>query len=249
MLALTLAVVHLVSLVFGVSVLMLRARALAVAETPEDVKRVLSWDNLAGLVASFWIGSGLWRAFGGLEKGTDYYLSNHAFWGKMLLLAMLLGLESIAVVTFVRWRIRLGRGQQVSLTKKASLVRLHWAEFWLMVGMVVMASLMARGVGVVRAKTAPAVPLVSLDLGAGEEAYRAYCLGCHQADGRGFRGKVAADFVADPSRLAKSDDVLFRSIAEGVPNTAMRGFAAELSPEQIRNVLGYIRARFGAKAH
>jgi mono/diheme cytochrome c family protein len=69
---------------------------------------------------------------------------------------------------------------------------------------------------------------------------------CHQADGRGYAGKVAADFVADRSRLAKSDAALAQSIAHGVPGTLMRGFGKELGEGDIRDVLFYIRQSFGA---
>lgn len=147
MLGLLVAVVHLVSLPLGVAVLMLRARALSAAERPEELKPVLFWDNIAGLIALLWIGSGSWRAFGGLEKGSAYYLSNHLFWAKMTLLLVVLALESIPMATFIGWRVQLGRKRPVSLARKAALVKIHWAEFWAILGMVMCAVLMARGVG------------------------------------------------------------------------------------------------------
>lgn len=141
------AVVHLISLPLGVAALMLRAHALRLAEAPQQLKRVFHWDNLYALVAVFWIGSGLYRAFGGIEKGTAYYLANHAFWTKMLLLLVLLGAESVVMVALVRYRIRLARGQPVTFERKRTLILHHWIELWAIVGMVAVAVLMARGVG------------------------------------------------------------------------------------------------------
>lgn len=245
MLAVALAAVHLLSLVAGVAVLVMRAKALAAVERPEQLKPVFFWDNLYALVALFWLGSGAFRAFGGFEKGTDYYLGNHVFWTKLALLLVLLGAESVALVAFVKARIRLARGEAVSLAKKALLIRLHWVELAAVFGMVLMAVLMARGVGSVAASTASVSGESREALVArGEAVYRVRCLACHQADGRGAEGKLAADFVGDRSRLAKSDAALARSIEHGVPKTAMIGFGGQLSEEDVRGVIAYLRARF-----
>jgi putative membrane protein len=228
----------LLSLALGVLSLTARARALAAAERDEDLEPVFFWDAVYGLVAVVWIGSGLWRAFGGVEKGTDYYLSNHVFWTKMLLLAVLLVLEGILAATFVRWRIRRRKREPVSLEKKARLVRFHWAEFWLLLGMITMAALMARGIGVVKAK-----PSAERDLATGESIYRRYCVSCHQVDGRGLEGKLAADFRA-PKRLAKPDSALVKSVTDGIPGTAMPAFRRELDDAEIRSVLAYVRKTY-----
>jgi len=249
MFTVVLAALHLLALVAGVTVLVLRAKALAAVERPEQLKRVFFWDNLYALVALFWLGSGAFRAFGGFEKGTDYYLGNHVFWTKMLLLLVLLGAESVALVSFVKARIRLARGDSVSLANKARLIRLHWVELAAIFGMVLMAVLMARGVGgrssaaVAGAAAGGAGEREAL-VAQGEAVYRVRCLACHQADGRGAEGKLAADFVADRSRLAKSDSALAHSIENGVPRTAMIGFGAQLSERDIDAVIAYLRERF-----
>jgi putative membrane protein len=245
MLAVALAALHLLSLVAGVAVLVLRAKALAAAERPEQLKRVFFWDNLYAAVAAFWLGSGAFRAFGGFEKGTDYYLGNHVFWTKMLFLLVLLAAESVPLVAFVKARIRLGRGEAVSLDNKPLLIRLHWVELAAIFGMVLMAVLMARGVGGASsgAAVAGAVERDAL-VAQGEAVYRVRCVLCHQADGRGADGKLAADFVGDRARLAKSDAALAHSIENGVPKTAMVGFGGQLSEQEIRSVIAYLRARF-----
>jgi putative membrane protein len=243
---LLLAAVHLLALPLGVFALSARARALAAAQRNDDLKPVFLWDALYGVIGVVWLGSGVWRAFGGIEKGSDYYLSNHAFWTKMLLLSVFFVIESVLAVTFVRFRRLVARNEPVSLANKVRLVRLHHAELWLLLGMVVMASLMARGVGVVNPKagargTATA-PLV--DLEAGERVYRRYCVSCHQVDGGGLDGRLAADFRA-PGRLDRPDAVLAASVANGVPNTAMAAFRGELDDGEIRSVVAYVKKTYG----
>ena len=79
---------------------------------------------------------------------------------------------------------------------------------------------------------------------AGKEIYSKYCVACHQPDGRG--GTVAADFVGDKTRLAKSDTELIRSIRRGFDNekVVMPPFESVLSEPEMRNVLAYIREAF-----
>jgi len=247
---LALAAIHLLALALGVFALTARARALAAAKQNDDLKPVFFWDGAYGVVALVWLGSGLWRAFGGLEKGTDYYLSNHVFWTKMLLLAALLVVEGVLAVTFVRFRLRAKKNEPVSLANKARLVRFHHVELWLVLGMVVMASLMARGVGVVTPKPngEAATAERDIDLEAGERVYRRYCVTCHQVDGRGLDGKLAADFRA-PGRLDKPDRVLEASVANGVPKTAMAAFRGELDDAEIRSVVAYVKKTYGKAGH
>lgn len=241
---LVLAAVHLLSLALGVLCLTRRERALAAAEKDDDLRPVFFWDNLYGLVAIVWLGSGVWRAFGGVEKGTDYYLTNHAFWGKMLLLAALLAVEGYLAATFVRFRLARKRGETVSLAHKPRLLRLHRVEVWLVLGMIVMATLMARGIGVVPPKGAREA---SVDLETGEAVYKRYCVSCHQVDGGGLDGKLAADF-RDPKRLSKPDGVLETSVANGVQGTAMAAYRGTLDDGEIRSVVAYVRKTYGAGA-
>lgn len=267
------AVIHLVSIPLGVAALMQRARALSIADNSQQLTRVFFWDNLYGLVALFWIGSGLYRVFGGVDKGTDYYLSNHAFWTKMLLAVILLGAESVPMSTFIRYRIRLAKGLPISFERKRVLLLHHWIEVWIMVGMVAMAVLMARGVGSVSTKRlADAVPgtttdleqplgvrtdhhaaalagaalsLNAPDLERGAAIYGQRCVSCHGPDGRGNAGQLAPNFVESSSRLKKPEEQLIQSVSVGIPSTSMRGFGRELNPSEIRSVVGYLRHRFG----
>ena len=230
--------VHLLSLAGGVSILLLRWRALAGPLDEGGVRRVLALDNLSGLIALTWIGSGLWRLFGGLEKGTDYYLHNHVFWAKMGLLGVAWGCEMLPMITFLRWRRQLAEDQPADLTRVSLLRKLHGPELVCVLLIVPLASLMARGVG---------APTSTAQTPTGELVYQARCVSCHQADGRGLQGRVAADFVGDKTRLRKSDEVLLRSVEDGIPGTAMRGFRGETTDEERRAVVQFLRQRFGER--
>ena len=234
---------HLLSLAGGVTALLLRERALAGPLDAAGVRRVLAVDNFSGIVALTWMGTGFWRLLGGLEKGTDYYLSNHLFWGKMLLLAVAWGFEMLPMLTFIGWRRQLARGREVDTSRVPLLRKLHWPELACVILIVPMASLMARGVGTPRPKVA-ADPAAA-EIARGEKVYVARCAPCHQVDGRGFEGKLAADFVGDKTRLRKDDATLLRSIEHGVPSTAMRAFGGEIDEAERRAVLRFIRKRFG----
>jgi putative membrane protein len=237
-----LAALHLVALACGVAVLFKRAAALAVAQDPSQLGKVLFWDNLMGLLAIVWIGSGLWRVLGGYDKGTDYYLANGVFWLKMALVLSVFAVECVPMVTFIRWRVALAKGASISLVNRDRLVRLHWLEFALMLLAIVCASAMSRGLGANALSAERERPASE-----GARVYARYCVACHQSDGRGRNGTLAADF-ATTDRLTQSDAQLLRSIAEGVPGSAMPAFGALLSEAQRRAVLTHVRETYGPRA-
>jgi mono/diheme cytochrome c family protein len=84
----------------------------------------------------------------------------------------------------------------------------------------------------------------------GRRVYLTYCVACHQADGRGggIPGFAAADFVGDPTRLGKNDEVLLATIAAGVEARGMPPFGAILSADERHDVLAFIRDAFGRKS-
>ncbi len=241
LLATLLSAVHLLSSAGGVSCLFLRHRALKAPFGQENVRAVLAIDNASGLIAITWMGSGLWRAFGAVEKGSAYYLGNSLFWVKMALLLVVWGFEMVPMLTFIRWRGQLAKGESIDTSVAPRLRALHVPEVACVALMVFVASGMARGMGQPKASVASAAS------GGGAAVYAESCAPCHQVDGRGMNGQVAADFVGDPRRLAKTDEELLRSIAKGVPNTAMPAFEGRLSEAQRLEVLAHIRARFGGR--
>lgn len=108
------------------------------------------------------------------------------------------------------------------------------------------------GAPVVAPAAAPAAgAVVKGDAAAGEAVFKTFCVACHQADGTGKMGEVqmAANFVEDKTRLAKSDEQLLTSIRDGVTGTigAMPPWGASLSDQQRADALAYVRATFGDK--
>jgi putative membrane protein len=83
----------------------------------------------------------------------------------------------------------------------------------------------------------------------GHALYTRSCQTCHQADGRGLGGRLAADLTARPGVLDRDDASLLRSIAEGVrgPIGTMPAHGALLSVDEQRAVLAYVRATYGAQ--
>src|SRR5690606_35206866 len=100
-----------------------------------------------GVAALLWISTGLWRAFGGLEKGSAYYLSSTAFLIKMTLLGLILLLEVWPILTLIRWRAARTKGNRLSLEAAPALARVSAVQALLVVAMVFAATAMARGIG------------------------------------------------------------------------------------------------------
>lgn len=86
------------------------------------------------------------------------------------------------------------------------------------------------------------------DAAKGEVVYGKICVACHQPDGGGNGGMLAASFVKDKARLAKPDSVLFKSISEGLQGKVgvMPAQKGVLSDQEIKDVIAYVRSKFGA---
>jgi putative membrane protein len=141
------AAAHLFALAFGWAAIVGRARALKGPLDDKGIREVLSADTRWGVAAILWIGTGLWRAFGGLEKGSEYYLANHVFWFKMACLLAIIALELKPATTLTGWRTAL-RKQQIPDTSQAPLLsRISSAQVGLTLLMVLAATAMARGIG------------------------------------------------------------------------------------------------------
>ena len=94
------------------------------------------------------------RAFGGFEKGSFYYLHNHFFWTKMGLLAAILILELGPMITLLRWRRQVARGEVPDTQAASRFARISFVQATLVVLMVLAATAMARGFGVVTHRAA-----------------------------------------------------------------------------------------------
>jgi putative membrane protein len=139
------ATFHLLALPLGLGAVWARGRALAAARSNADLARVFIADNLWGLAAGLWIVTGLWRAFGGLEKGTAYYLNDRVFYVKMGLLFLILLLEIAPMTTLISWRVAIRRGKAIDLRPAPAFARISQAQAVLVVLMVFAATALARG--------------------------------------------------------------------------------------------------------
>lgn len=142
------AAAHLLGLGLGLGAIWSRSRALKDPSDPKNIKRAIYADTLWGIAALLWITTGLARAFAGLEKGSAYYLSSDAFWVKMILLLLVLILEIRPMMTLIRWRIQLGRGQAIDTRNARRFAQISAVQAVLVVAMVFAATAMARGIGV-----------------------------------------------------------------------------------------------------
>ena len=124
-----------------------RGRGLRSSLDAGALRQVFFADTLWGLAAVLWISTGLWRLLAGLEKGTGYYLQNHLFLTKMALLALVLLLEIRPMITLIRWRKTVSRGEAPDTRAAPLLARISFAQAWLIVLMVFAATAMARGMG------------------------------------------------------------------------------------------------------
>ena len=138
------ATLHLLVLPLGLGAVWARARALARVTGNEGLPRVFVADSLWGIAALLWIGTGLWRVFGGLEKGAFYYGHDHAFRVKMGLLVLIFLLEIWPMITLIRWRIQ-ARRNAVDLHAAPLLARVSYAQVGLVILMVFAATAVARG--------------------------------------------------------------------------------------------------------
>lgn len=138
---------HVLALALGLPSVYLRGRALRQSLDAEGLKRLFAADNAWGIAALLWLATGLLRAFGGLEKGSRFYLTSSLFWVKMTLFAIILLLEIWPMVTFIRWRIARRHGRLPDTTRARALYLVNHVELALVVLIVFVASFMARGFG------------------------------------------------------------------------------------------------------
>lgn len=143
------AAAHFITLGIGFTSLTLRGQQfkLLANETslrPESLAKLFLYDNLYGVAALMWILTGVLRAFGGLEKGTTYYMQNNFFWVKMLLFLGVFLIEIKPMATLIKWRIQIKNKTPLTPADFQNLARRNTAEIHLLVLVIIAASIMAR---------------------------------------------------------------------------------------------------------
>jgi putative membrane protein len=142
-----LAAVHLLAFALGFWAVLVRGTAFRrLADGTAEVRSVLMADNIWGISAVVLLVSGGVRAFGGYEKGTDYYLHQPLFHLKMTLFVLILLLEIAPMVTLIKWRIALARKVAIDTGRAKLFARISHIEALLVLLMVIAATGMARGV-------------------------------------------------------------------------------------------------------
>jgi putative membrane protein len=142
-----LAALHLLPLGLGLGAVLWRAVSLRGVLDRAGLQRVFLADTLWGIAAVLWIATGLLRAFGGYEKGADYYVSNDAFILKMALLVLIIVLEIWPMVTLIQWRIRSNKATLTDTSAARAMSSISWVQMGLVILMVFVATAIARGLG------------------------------------------------------------------------------------------------------
>ena len=98
------------------------------------------------------------------------------------------------------------------------------------------------------AQGANAVPSTPKSIADGANVYNRSCASCHGKTGQGD-GPAAKQLTPPPSNLADgewkhgtSDAEIFTVIRNGVPKTAMKGFAYKMTEHEIWDVINYVRS-------
>jgi putative membrane protein len=139
------AALHYLALAIGLPAVFLRGRALKAPLDDTGLRRLFAADSMWGVAAALWVATGLLRAFGGLEKGSAFYLQSHGFYLKMGLFLAVVLLEVRPMLTFMRWRQAHRRGAPIDTSSASALFQVSHIQLSLVVAMVFVASAMARG--------------------------------------------------------------------------------------------------------
>jgi mono/diheme cytochrome c family protein len=93
-----------------------------------------------------------------------------------------------------------------------------------------------------------AVPSTPKSIADGASVYNRSCASCHGKSGTGD-GPAAKQLTPTPANLVDdewkhgtSDGEIFTVIRNGVPKTAMKGFASKMTEHEIWDVINYLRS-------
>ena len=142
-----LASLHILTFGVGFYAIWTRANAFKKLKDVSGLNEVFKADNLWSIAALLWIATGLWRAFGGLAKGSDYYLHSKTFIAKMAVFLLVFIIEIKPMVTLIRWRIKRKKNEAIDFSSARLLSVLSQIELVLVTIIVFLATAMARGIG------------------------------------------------------------------------------------------------------
>jgi len=138
---------HIIGLTVGLTAAFIRISSLRDPFDDRQRQTLFSADNWSGLAAIVLVGAGLWRLFGDLEKGSDFYLSSPMFWVKMSLFGMAGALEILPMIAFLRWRIQEKKGEPVDTSARRWIRPVLTIQLSLYFLLIPAAAMMARGIG------------------------------------------------------------------------------------------------------
>lgn len=141
------ATLHILTFGIGFYGIWARANALKKLKDVSGLSDVFKADNFWGLAAVLWIVTGLWRAFGGIEKGSDYYLHSITFILKITLFLLVFIIEIKPMVTLIKWRTQKRKNQPIDFSAARQLAMWSHIELGLVAIIVCLATAMARGIG------------------------------------------------------------------------------------------------------
>jgi putative membrane protein len=141
----TFAFLHLLTLGIGFYAIWTRANALKKVKDPSGLPDVFRADNIWALAAMLWIVTGLWRAFGGLEKGSQYYLHSSIFIFKITMFLTVFALEISIMGRLIKWRRQLKKGELIDLSSARRFAIFSHFQLGIVSIIVLLAVIMARG--------------------------------------------------------------------------------------------------------
>ena len=137
---------HLLGVALGLGSVVARGYFLrATPFTDVDRQRALNVDGIWGLSAMLLLPTGLMRAFFGFEKGFDFYAHSVLFWTKLTIVVALLSLELWPMITLIKWRVAIGKGQPVDTSRARLFGMISYVEGASIVLIMMLAAFMARG--------------------------------------------------------------------------------------------------------
>lgn len=74
------------------------------------------------------------------------------------------------------------------------------------------------------------------------QLFKSNCSMCHGPDGKGYPAIHTPDFTSSTWQAKHTDTVIVNAITNGVKGTAMPAFGNKLKPEQIQELLHFIRS-------